>query len=387
MIPKTLSASSVLVSEACMERWRVENFERAPSASNGAAMVGTACHYVLEHFVEKVYLDKTAQWSDWDLFLELYQTGYMKTFSSGDFSTPEYADGLDLVTKWYQRHASSGGLEGEVLSVEQKKTFPIKTSAGEIPFTYILDRLDKIADGVYEVVDYKSIRAFTRPEDVKNKIQTRAYALAIQIEYPDAERIIVSLDMLRQGEKVGAVFTREDNVQTYRYLQRAAERIIATPEDETKETLNEECKWCIKKTTCETLAASVKAGSVNSLSLEQVAERKLLIDAQMLALKYAQDELDKVLLQEAARRDELEFEVGNLEVKVTARRTRKPNSSAIARIVGPEIAAKYGNFSVTNVDKMLKSGELTPAQYAAVTKEITTSFGEPSAKVKSKGPI
>src|SRR5690606_25707099 len=186
--------------------------------------------------------------------------------------SPPYASTtLSRSAAWHKRHVSDGGLTNEVLSVEQKLNFPIKTSAGMIPFTYILDRLDKIENGVYEVVDYKSIRAYIRPEELKGKIQPRAYALAIQIQYPDAEKIFVSFDMLRHNEKIGVTFTRQDNIDTYRYLQRAAERIIATDEDKTEETINEECKWCIKKTTCDTLARSVAAGTVHSLTIEQVA--------------------------------------------------------------------------------------------------------------------
>lgn len=383
MIPKTLSASSILVSEACMERWRVENFERTPQEDGKAAQVGTTDHYALEHFVDEVYLQKITNWSDTKRLFELYDEGYIETFRSGNFETDEYVDGKELLQKWYDRNR--GGLENEVMSVEKKETFPIKTSVGEIPFTYILDRIDTEGDGVYSVVDYKTIRAIVRPEDMKIKIQPRAYALAVQIKFPDAKLIRVSFDMLRHDGLVGAVFTRDDNIATYRYLQRAAERVIATDESKAEETINEECKWCIKKTTCKTLAKSIAGGSVHGLELEEVARKKLQIDSQLLALKYAQEELDKILLTEAIQQDSTEFEIGQYEVKITSRKTRKANSNAIAHIVGPELTSKYGNFTVTNIDKMLKSGELDPAQYVQVKEQITTTHADPSAKIKDRG--
>lgn len=379
MIPKSLSASSILVSEACMERWKVENFWRTPQASSEPANIGTSVHFALEHFVKAVYLDGTTQWDDVKFLNDMYQIGYIETFGTTNTDTDAFKDGAALVAKWY--HRNRAGLPHKVISCEVKENFPIKTSAGIIPFNFIWDRADQIEDDVYEVVDYKTLRAPVKPEDLKAKIQPRAYALAAQIKWPDAKRIWVTFDMLRY-DPIGVVFTREENADTYRYLKRAAERIIATDEDSTAETLNPECKWCIKKVSCETLAKANAAGTVHGMPVETIAQRKLEIDSQILALKYAQEELDKQLCLEAENRDEFDFTLGDLQVSIVASRRRKVNSNAVARIVGEGLVAKYGNFTMTNVDKMLKSGELTEDQVRQVQAQITDSWTEPTAKVK-----
>lgn len=382
MIPKTLSASSLLVSEACMERWKVENFWRTPQVSGEPANVGTSVHFALEHFVKGVYLEQTIKWDDVKYLHDMYQLGYIETFSTTNIDTDAYRDGSELVARWYDRNKE--GLLNKVISCEVKENFFVKTSAGAIPFNFIWDRADQLDEHTYEVVDYKTVRAPVRPEDLKKKIQPRAYALAAQIKWPDAKRIWVTFDLLRY-DAVGAVFTRDENADTYRYIKRAAERIIAIDEEDTEETLNEECKWCIKKTTCETLLKANRAGTVHGLPIEEVARKKLEIDSQIQALKYAQEELDKQLCLEAEHREEFEFEIDDMEVKIGARPYRKVgNSNAIANIVGPEIARKYGNFTVTNVDKMLKSGELSDDVAAQVREQITTTWSEPSAKVKAK---
>lgn len=384
MIPKSLSASSVLVSEACMERWRVENYERTPQISSAPADVGTSVHFALEHFVSAVYLNKTHEWSDVKFLTDLYNMGYTATFNSGNYDTPEYKDGAALVAKWYDYNRA--GLPDTVLSCEVKESFMVKTSIGEIPFNYIWDRADQIDDSTYRVVDYKTLRAPVSAEDLKRKIQPRAYALAAAIKWNNADRIWITFDMLRY-EPVGVVFTREDNVATYRYLQRAAERIISTKEDETKETINPECKWCIKKATCETLAKANRNGAVMGLSVAEIAQRHQQISDQITALRYAQQELDKALCLEAENRDMLEFDEGDFEIKITARATRKPNSAAIAHIVGPDLSVKYGNFTMTNVEKMLKNENLPPDMEKAIKSEITRTWSEPSAKVKKKEDI
>ena len=379
MIPSSLSATSILVSEACMMRWKAENFLRTPRMTNEPAGVGSSVHFALEKHVQAVYLDGITGWDDVKYLNNMYVLGYMETFGTTDTDTDHFADGAAIVASWYDRNKT--GLENKVLSVESKENFPIKTSAGEIPFNFIWDRCDQKEEGVYEVVDYKTIRARINPADLKLKIQPRAYGLAAQIKWPDAKRIWVSFDMLRHGETVGVSFTREDNINTWKYLKRAAERIIATDEDDTPATVNEECKWCILKATCPELGRMRAVGTVASMDVQEIVERKWELDQQMLAMKYAQDELDAALCKEAEARDEYEFGVGEYTVKLTSRPTRKPNSHAIIRIVGEELAMQYGNMTVTNVEKMIKQEKLPPDMVAKIRAEMPTSWSEPRAKV------
>jgi hypothetical protein len=290
------------------------------------------------------------------------------------------------VAQWYDRNRE--GLKNKVLSTEVKTNFPLKTSVGTIGFTYIFDRMDQVNETTFEVVDYKSIRKFITPEELKRKIQPRAYALAAQIQYPQAERIWVSFDMLRHGGPVGVVFSKEENAVTYRYLQRAAERIIATPEEDTPETLNPECNWCLRKAVCETLEKANRNGSVLGLSIEQVAEKRLQVQSQMKALEALDNELDQRLLVEAEQMDALDFEAGMFDVKLTASARRKAtNPAAITRIVGPELAIKYGNWTVGSVDKMIAAGELTDAQAAEVRRYIPKTYGEPKSVVTPRNPF
>lgn len=382
MIPTSVSASSLLVSEACTERWKAENFYKAPQESSMPADVGTTCHFALEEFVKAVYLEKRIEFDNVAYLNDMYRIGYVQTFGNADYDTPEFADGAELIAKWYDRNKM--GLSNTVLSCEVKEHFPIKSKAGVIPFTFIWDRCDQIGPDEYEVVDYKTLRARVTADQLKTKIQPRAYALAAQIKFPNAKRIWVSFDMLRHDGIVGAVFTRDENAATYRYLQRAVNRIIDTDEDSTEERLNEECKWCIRKTVCETLLKATEFGSVHGATPDELVERRFKVASAALALKYAQDELDKALFAIAEKEDKTEWETPDFKVEFTARKMRKADSHGIAAIVGPDIAAKYGNFTVTNLDKLLKSNDITPEQKKQVERHITQSYSSPTPKITEK---
>ena len=365
-----------------MERWKAENFYKAPQTSSTPADVGTTCHFALEEFVRAVYLDKRIEWDNVSYLNDMYRIGYVQTFGSADYDTPEFADGAELIAKWYERNKL--GLDNTVLSCEVKEHFPIKSKAGIIPFTFIWDRCDQIDETTYEVVDYKSLRARVTAEQIKRKIQPRAYALAAQIKFPNAERIWVSFDMLRHDGIVGTVFTRDENAATYRYLQRAVNRIVDTEEDKTEERLNEECKWCIRKTVCETLIQATKFGSVHGATTDELVERGFKVKAASLALKYAQEEIDKALFSIAEKEDTDTWETDNFKVEFTSRKMRKADSHGIAAIVGPDISAKYGNFTVTNIDKMLKSNDITPEQKKQVQRHITQTWTSPTPKITEK---
>lgn len=382
MIPKSLSASSILVSEACMARWKTENFDRTPQFSSEPANIGTSVHYALEHFVRDVYLEKKYAWQDIKHLNAYYQLGYIETFNSTNFDTDAFKDGAALVAKWYDRNKE--GLANQVLSCEVKENFTIKTSAGPIPVNFIWDRADRISADEYAVIDYKTLRAPVNPQDLKQKIQPRLYALAAQIKWPDANRIWVSFDMLRYDE-VGVVFTRDENAATYRYVQRAAERIIAIAEDEVEETLNPECKWCIRKTECDTLQRANAGGNPMGMPIEEVVKRAHQIDNQLIALKYAQEQLDKLIAGHLEAEDIFEDVIGDYEVKMgSSPRRAVSDASSIASIVGPELSKKYGNFTVTSVDQMIKDGVLSSDQEAQVRAYVKTNWSSPRPKIKKK---
>jgi len=181
MEPKSLSASSSAVFELCPARFKAENLNRSPDIDNDAASLGTACHEVCELWVaDGHYLLNLAQSDIERIIGELYEAAYWKVMADRE----RYDEGLALCMKWVERQDWTGRT---VLTTEVKKYFEVPTSIGPIPFNYIMDRMDRMDDGDIEVVDYKTVMAPVQPDDLKKRIQPRAYALAAQIEHPDAQ--------------------------------------------------------------------------------------------------------------------------------------------------------------------------------------------------------
>ena len=410
MIPRTLSASSLQVYELCPDRWVAEYMHRAPQPGGNAALTGTAVHGGLEDYVEAVYIkhehDHLTKVQRKELLITFYQMSYMKTFGSADMETPEYKDGLALAMTWFARTDLS---DRTVISVEEKETIQVPfnhpdgaahtcekcegvTTLGpgqcQVPFNYIMDRLDQTGEDEYEVVDYKTIRVPLTPDDLETKIQARAYALAVQIKFPNAKKIKVTFDLLRH-ERVGLWFTRDDNIAFWRFLCTTLQDIVNTNEDDVSPVMNAECGYCVKKFTCPLIQSNITHGGIHSLSVDEKAVLTMKLKEQMKAQKLVVEALEEDLMLHAHTSQEVSWvtEDGSTEVEITAQRRREFPAHQAAAIMGPELFAQMGNLTLGNLDKIIKDESLDPAMREQLKSLIGWTTGGLGVKIKSKKTV
>lgn len=388
MIPRSLSASSLNVAELCMARWKAENFHYSKGMGGFAANLGTSVHGALEAFVKatRTELGGNPAMATMQVLEMMYRTSYMETFNTSDPTGDLYDEGLAMLEGWLKRTDWTGIT---VLSCEVKETFMVKTSAGEIPFNYIWDRHDDMGDGVYRVVDYKTNAWAINPGDLKKKIQARCYGLAAQIKHPDAKKIWVQFDMLRH-DPVGIVYTREDNIATWKFIKELAEKIIATPEDKVRETLNPECRFCVRKQECKSLTKNIATGGVFSVTgAADAVDRRAVLEYQLKAIQSAIGELDEIILTEARATDVLEFETEQNRMSISVSSRRNVDAERVRMVIGDDLFEKYGSlgFTVGSLDKLVKGKDLTDAQKAELKGLVYMKKGEPKVNVSAKNSL
>jgi len=398
---KKLSASAVHSADGCLARFQAQSENGyGGEIKNTAAMTGTAVHGALEEYVKNCIMKKVYP-ADMATLTILYQISFATTFSTSDRSRSEYADGLELCAQWFLRSTDPLKTEQwdefEVLSTETKHFFNIPTSVGDIPFNYIFDRMDKmtqIGPHVYRVVDYKTNRAPESVESLHEKIQARCYALAAQIQFPDAEKVYVSFDMLRNGGLVETSFNRADNEETWNFLYDTAERIIAEPvvdKDGNRiwapETLNKECNFCVRKSTCSELLKNQNMGGVFSAqSLDELTDLRALLKIQSDATKAAVEEIDKILKSMMENEDILDVQTDNVALSLKSSNYRTVDSERVFDILGEQLFSFYGGFNMTigKVDNILKGDLASPEQKEAIKAIIRKSPGAPRVDTKLK---
>lgn len=398
MKPSSFSASAFQVAETCLARYHAENILKTSRPPNLAADLGTAVHAALEQYVNTVYILKKAGPS-LPALLTLYRTNFAMVFGTVDPESHEwYSDGLNMVQAWFVRTDFSNR---EVISVETKTNFMIKTSIGEIPFNYIWDRFDRITDQdeTYEVVDYKTIRKAINPEGLRKKIQARFYGLAAQIQVPTAKRIWVRFDLLRH-DSVATVFTRDDNIATWKFAKALAEKIIETPEPgtllpdgskfELPETLNPECNFCVRKTNCEALKSNV--GGAGVWSLRTTADRidaRAQLEFQRKGLDAAIAEIDEILLREMVEGETTELTSDRYKALARQSYRRQVDAERVEHVVGEDLFRKYGGVRLTMTDfnKLKKDKQLTNSQRAQLEQLVYKAAGELKLAIEPKNPI
>jgi len=392
MIPTSLSATALDTATKCLARYAAENINKNRTGGSMPAMLGTSCHNALEQYVKDCYMGEVRTTPSLNLLLDYYKMHFMVEFDTADpLGDPAYEDGVQMLTNWYERSNFDGF---EVVSVEEKTPYQlnVQDSAGTnytIPFNYIFDRLDRLDETTYRVVDYKTWRGLLQPDDLFGKIQARVYGLMCQIQYPHAEKIWVQFDQLR-GDTVGVVFTKADNANTWRYIKKWARKILDTKIEDAVETINPDCKWCIRKTTCTTLKKNIAAGGIAGLPVIEMIDRRAMIDQQMEALKWAAAELEEALLKAAQNEDVEHLESYNHRVYWTRSSRRQiERMDILEKIIGPQLMERVGKTSVsmTTLDKLLKGKELTAEQKSQIKGLVTNKYGEPSLKTKPLSKI
>jgi RecB family exonuclease len=389
-----LSATAMEVAESCMSRF-VANTKAGYGGEqkNDAAMMGTTCHFALEEFVKRFVQNWSPENQTLANLVILMDAGFIQTFGRLDKRDPKYKDCLDMVTRWFERNREWGGFR--VLSTEQKLNFKVKTSAGEIPFNFIIDRLDYLGDGVYRVVDYKTLARPLSADAVQDKLQALIYAMAVAIQFKDDPnppvKIWVVFDMLRWEGPVGGVFFREDLVDTWGRIKAVCEKIIATDEEKAPETINDACGFCVKKSTCGAVAKNVAAGGVQSLpDIESKINQRALLHMQKAAIMRALDELDSVIIAEMKNNDEIKHPTDLIDATLKFRSTRSIDPEAVLKTVGPDVFARYGKegaieLPLKALDALLKDPTVDPEARAHIESLIVRDYAdEPYLETKKK---
>jgi hypothetical protein len=387
-----LSASAMKVLEMCPSRFKADQVAGHGAEESGyAAKVGTSCHYAAEQYVKYCIMQPkySPEWSSLEIFL-MY--GYMQNFGNTDYSSKTFLECREMMERWYKR------MENEwpkftVLSTENKQSFPVPTSRGDRPFNYIFDRFDQLEETEFRVVDYKTLGRPLSPLQLHDKLQARVYGLAAQILHPNSTRVWVQFDMLRWEGTIGTVFTRDQNIETWNRIVAAFEEGYKIPDDADNvppEVLNEECGFCIKKTTCDAVLHNAAAGGVHTYSTyQEMVEARALLQLQKTSADAAVKELDKQLLAYAESAGLTEISTPLVEGRIVLRPTRHVDAQQALNIVGPEMFAKYGGvdtpkIGMSDYDALLKDPELPPEHRTELENLITREYGDPWFQTKPK---
>lgn len=377
----SLSATAIQSYESCSARFNAEKVDYTPGMSGSAAALGSALHEALEIWVSQgYYLKEFPTIMDREKAMQvIWNMVYYNYFSDSE----RFSEGWKILHKWIQRMDWMGRT---VLELETKKFFMLPSSKGPVKVNYIIDRKDRLDDGSIEVVDYKSIMRPYQPDALKSLVQARLYAVATLIEHKEENLpgVWVTFDQLRY-DTVSTFITRSDCEEFWHYLVALAERIYA--DDGTKETLNPECIYCVRKQNCETLTKHTAGGGVLGIqTLPEVTDRLAVLKYAKKGIDAAIAELEDLGLSLAEQEGVITWDTADTEAKVTSKGRRSAEHPQIPIILGPERMQKWGKMNVGTLEEILKTDpDLTDEERSRLKQLVGKKvFGAPYIELKPK---
>lgn len=117
----------------------------------------------------------------------------------------------------------------------------------------IIDRVDKIGEGEYEIIDYKTNRRLPSQEAADENLQMSIYHMALMRKWPktDPAKIKLSLYFLKHGEKISSFRAPEALAATSEAVLKSIKEIQKNLSDAAwKPNPSPLCDWCAYKPLC-----------------------------------------------------------------------------------------------------------------------------------------
>lgn len=161
---KNFSYSQIETFDTCPLKYFYRYAVSVPVKTHHSAVFGTVIHETLNEFYQSIGV------ASFDLLMKIYEKNWISEgYENKEHEMARKKAGTEMLRKYYELNSKDWGNQAFL-----EKDFSIMV--GSVNFTGKIDRIDKLADGTYEVIDYKTGgNAKLTP---KNKFQLSIYALA-----------------------------------------------------------------------------------------------------------------------------------------------------------------------------------------------------------------
>lgn len=240
------SHSQLETYETCPLKYRLRYIDRVKAERKSIeAFMGTLVHATLEKLYRDLRMSRLPTVEELETH---YQEAWDASFGENVFVVrSEYGPddyrltGLRCIRDYYARHHPFGG--GVPVWLERKVNVPLVDRSGKsVAFTGVIDRLDSLGEGRYEIHDYKTSSALPTWQEMEKDRQLSLYQLAVEAAFRDAREVELVWHYL--------VFDRELRLRRERAdLDRVAAEameVVARIEDAGDFPPRESalCEWC-----------------------------------------------------------------------------------------------------------------------------------------------
>jgi DNA helicase II / ATP-dependent DNA helicase PcrA len=233
---KKLSYSQLDTFKGCPLKYNYRYLMKVPVPSSHAANFGSAVHETLNHFYMRL---KRGDEVSLEVMKRLYEKNWIPYgYDSIEHENIRREKGWEILENFYEQNSKPW-----VVPAYLERPFNLKI--GEHWLNGRIDRIDKLEDGTYEVIDYKTGRLKERMNLDRN-LQLSIYALACRdiLKMPVSK---LSLYYLEDAQKVSTTRSEEQLSKVHSELSGLIGEMQAS---EFSPTPGFHCQWCDFKMIC-----------------------------------------------------------------------------------------------------------------------------------------
>ncbi len=234
-----ISYSGLDTFSTCPAKYKFQYVERIKFPKIKEAVFGTLIHDCLKMFHEPGRLAPPTE----DELLQYFTNKWNPDiYSDQQEEAFAFHQGIDILKKYFLQNQ---GLEFNIINLEAPFGALISDGKEINQITGRIDRIDKLPDGSFEVIDYKTSKKMPAQETVDKNFQLSVYYLGLTNRWPSIQEqnrpVKLSLYFLRHGEKLSA--TRNSS-QIKETQERILDLISQIKISNFEPKANPLCNWC-----------------------------------------------------------------------------------------------------------------------------------------------
>lgn len=245
-----ISYSALNAFKICPLKYKYAYIDRIKTPQSKDQLFGTWTHETLKMMHTPQALPPTEK-QVLDFFMARFDE---KVFDSSQEAQAYLYQAVSMIKNYYAKNYPSNF---NIVSLETNFTAPLRFQNDIHLISGRIDRIDKLADGSFEIIDYKTSRKMPSQKNVDEDLQLSIYNLGIINQWPNLFRVqkkpvYLSLYFLKHGEKLTSQRTFQQLVQTKDQLLSD----IFSIQKEFKKTnsfqprQNALCNWCEYQNQC-----------------------------------------------------------------------------------------------------------------------------------------
>ncbi|MBU3965081.1 PD-(D/E)XK nuclease family protein [Patescibacteria group bacterium] len=252
----------------CPAKYKFSEIDKIKTAKSKSALFGTWIHETLKVLHEPARLTPATEDEVLSFFTKLWDKS---VYSSEAEEMAAFGQGIKILKDYYAKNYPANF---HIVNLESYFEAPIEDSGEIHTITGKIDRIDKLADGTFEIIDYKTGKTLPPQKDVDKNLQLSVYHLGVVNRWPSLKdkKVKLSLYFVKHGEKLSTTRSASELKETKERILEIVDKIKVSAFAPQPNSL---CDWCDFKKLCPYFSHQFKKEAINDAKIKQAVKEYL----------------------------------------------------------------------------------------------------------------